>query len=232
MSRRSRRQSRLEAPLSFVPPPWPGGSCLELVHEFNERFVVETAEVVRESDASTLPEVVRIHRDLWVALDAPACQRASQCPFLLADVHFRDEAWWQRAQRDASWQSGPAASARLFPRKLAVELMRDALIVAWYTARQDPRLAAALFAMSEEVARVIAKLRLRDLRLVPLHHHQQLRPRWDHLSSFWGRLLSAASRDDIEALHDLQLHAHQLANADGGLTASVPDCDPGARGDR
>ena len=232
MSRRSRRQSRLEAPLSFVPPPWPGGSCLELVHEFNERFVVETAEVVRESDASTLPEVVRIHRDLWVALDAPACQRASQCPFLLADVHFRDEAWWQRAQRDASWQSGPAASARLFPRKLAVELMRDALIVAWCTARQDPRLASALLAMSDDVVRVVSKLGLRHLRLIPDHHHQHLRPRWDHLSSFWGRLLSAASRDDIEALHDLHLHAHQLADADSWPTASPPDSDPGVRDDR
>ena len=212
-----------------MPPPWPGGPCLELIHEFNERFIVETAEVVRETDASALPEVVRIHRDLWVALDAPACRRASRCPFLLADIHFRNDVWWKRAQSDASWQSGPAGSVRLFPRKRAVELMRDALIVAWCAARQDTRLAVALLAMSEDVAGVIAKLGLRHLRLIPDHHHQHLRPRWDHLSSFWGRLLSTASRDDGEALHDLHLHAYQLADADSGLTASAPDSDPGVR---
>ena len=227
MSRRSRRQSRLEAPLSFVPPPWPGGPCLELVYEFNERFIQETAEVAREGDASTLPDMVRIHRDLWVALDPPACHRASRCPFLLADIQFRNEAWWQRVQSDASWQSGPAVSVRHFPRRRAVELMRDALIVAWYTARQDTRLAAGLLAMSDGVTRAVAKLSLRHLRLIPDHHHQHLRLRWEYLSSFWGRLLSAASRDDAEALHDLHLHAYQLADADSGFAVSAADSDPG-----
>ena len=212
-----------------MPPRWPGSPCLELMHEFNERFIAETAEVAREGDASTLPDMVRIHRGLWVALDPRACRRASRCPFLLADIHFRNEAWWQRTQSDASWQSGPAGSARLFPRKRAVELMRDALIVAWCTARQDTRLAATLLAMSDGVARVVAKLGLRHLRLIPDHHHQHLRPRWDHLSSFWGRLLSAASRDDGEALHDLHLHAFQVAHADSGFTASAPDSAPGVR---
>ena len=212
-----------------MPPPWPGGPCLELIHEFNERFMLETAEVVRESDPSTLPEVVRIHRDLWVTLDAPACRRASRCPFLLADIHFRNEAWWQRAQGDDSWQSGPAGPGRLFSRKVAVELMRDAVIVAWCTARQDARLASAILTMSEEVARIVAQLGLRHLRLIPDHHHQHLRPRWDHLSSLWGRLLSAAIRDDVEALHDLQLHAYQLADADSGFTVSALDFDPGLR---
>jgi len=115
----------------------------------------------------------------------------------------------------------------LFPRKRAVELTRDALIVAWCTARQDTRLAAALLAMSDEVAHVVAKLGLRQLRLIPDHHHQHLRPRWDHLSSFWGRLLSAASRDDGEALHDLHLYAYQLADADSAFTVSAHDSDPG-----
>lgn len=216
-------------PLSFEPPPWPGIPCLELVHEFNERFIGETAEVVRESAASALPEMVRMHRDLWATLDPPACQRASRCPFLLADIHFRDEAWWQRAQYDDSWQGGQSGSVRLFARKRAVELMRDALTVAWCTARQDARLAVTLLAMSDGVARIVAKLGLRHLRLIPDRHHQHLRPRWDHMSSFWGRLLSAASHDDVEALHDLQLHAYQLADADSGLAVAAPDSDPGVR---
>lgn len=229
MPRRSRRESRRDLPLSFVPPPWPGGPCLELVHEFNERFIGEIAEVAREGDASTLTEMVRMHRDLLMTFDPPACRRASRCPFLLADIHFRDETWWQRAQSDDSWQSGSAVPVRLFPRKRAVELMRDALIVAWYTARQDPRLAATLLAMSDGVAGLIAKLGLSSLHLIPERHHQHLRPRWDHLSSFWGRLLSAASRDDIDALHDLHLHAFQVADADSGFTVSATNSDAGTR---
>jgi hypothetical protein len=216
-------------PLSFETPPWAGIPCLELVQEFNERFIWETAEVVRVSDAGTLPEMLRMHRDLWATLDPAACRRASRCPFLLADIHFRNEAWWERAQSDASWQSGPAGPMRLFARRRSIELMRDALTVAWCTARQDTRLAATLLAMSDDVARVVAKLGLRHLRLIPDRHHQHLRPRWDHMSSFWGRLLSAASRDDVEALHDLQLHAYQLADADSGLPVSPPDSDAGAR---
>jgi hypothetical protein len=215
------------SPARGRPDPLAGIPCLELVHEFNERFIWETAEVVRESDAGALPKMVRMHRDLWATLDPPACRRASRCPFLLADIHFRNEAWWERAQSDVSWQSGPAGPVRLFARRRAVELMRDALTVAWCTARQDTRLAATLLAMSDGVARVVAKLSLRHLRLIPDHHHQHLRLRWEYLSSFWGRLLSAASRDDAEALHDLHLHAYQLADADSGFAVSAADSDPG-----
>lgn len=207
-------------------PPWDGGPSLELVHEFNERFVTETAQAAREDGERVLPEMVRMHRDLWVRLDGPARRRASECPFLLADIQFRNAAWWQRAQNDASWHGGQPTAVRLFSRKPAIELMRDALLVAWSTARQDPRLAATLLAMSDEVARVVAKLGLHHLRRIPEQCHQHLRPRWQHLSSFWGRLLSAASCDDREALYDLQLHAFQLADADSGLAASAPDPVP------
>jgi hypothetical protein len=229
MSRRTTRRSRPEAPLSISAPPWTGGPCVELVHEFNERFVEQVAESAREDDERAVPDMVRMHRDLWVSLDGPARRRASQCPFLLADVQFRNVTWWQRAQNDASWHGGPPNSVRLFSRKPAVELMRDALVVAWYTARQDTRLAATLLAMSDDVARVVAKLGLRHLRHIADHHHQHLRPRWQHLSSFWGRLLSAASRDDREALHDLHLHAFQLADADSGSAACAPDSSVGVR---
>lgn len=209
-------------------PPWSGGPCLELVHEFNERFITQVAQAAREDAEHTLPEMVRLHRDLWVSLDGPARRRASECPFLLADVQFRNANWWQRAQNDASWHGGSASPVRLFTRRPAIELMRDALLVAWSTARHDTRLAATLLAMSDEVARVVAKLGLRHLQHIPEQCHQHLRPRWQHLSSFWGRLLSAASCDDREALYDLQLHAFQLADAGSGLAASDPDPIPGA----
>src|SRR6185437_1061775 len=218
MSKRARRPSKLAAPLSMSVPPWAGGPCLELVQDFNELFVEQMAEVAREEAERTTPEILRMHRELWVRLDGPARRRASQCPFLLADIQFRNAPWWERAQRDPRWHGGPPSSARLFLRKPAIDLTRDALVVAWYTARQDTRLAATFLAMSDEVAHTVARLGLRQLWQIADQCHQHLRPRWQHLSSFWGRLLSAATRDDIEALHDLHLHAFQVADADSGFT--------------
>lgn len=208
-------------------PPWAGGPCVELVHEFNELFVEQLAEVARENGERTMPEMVRMHRDLWVSLDRPARRRASQCPFLLADFQFRNVTWWQRAGNAPRWHGGSPTAARLFLRKPAIDLTRDALVVAWYTARQDARLAATFLAMSDEVAHVIAKLGLRQLRLIADRYNQHLRPRWQHLSSFWGRLLSAASRDDREALYDLHLQAFQLSDADSGFAAASPDSAAG-----
>ncbi|HEY1889322.1 MAG TPA: hypothetical protein VGG63_02890 [Steroidobacteraceae bacterium] len=208
-------------------PPWAGGPCLELVHDVNELFVEQMTEVAREETERTTPEILRVHRDLWVSLDGPARQRASQCPFLLADVQFRNAAWWQRAQHDPRWHGGPPSSARLFSRKPAIDLTRDALVVGWYTARQDTRLAATFLAMSDEVAHIVAKLGLRQLWRIADRYHHHLCPRWQHLSSFWGRLLSAASRDDREALYDLHLQAFQLSDADSAFAPSNPDSAAG-----
>ena len=100
-------------------------------------------------------------------------------------------------------------------------MTRDALIVAWRTAQQDSRLAAALLAMSEEVAGIVATLSLSHLQRIPELHHWDLRPRWDHSDLFWGRILSAASRDDRQALRGLQMDALQLADSDSGSAASA-----------
>jgi hypothetical protein len=219
----SRRGPKLEVPRSISVPPWPGGPCLELVHEFNERYVELVAQAAREDGEHTAPEIVRAHRALWRTLDPTAQRRASRCPFLLADIQFRDAPWWQRAQREPSWDGGPFTSVSMFSRRLAVELMRDALLVAWYIARLDTGVAATLLAMSKDVASIVAKLGLRQLRDIAEHQHHQLRPRWEHLSSFWGRLLSAAGRDDDQALLELHRHGFQLADAETCSAASVMD---------
>ena len=223
MSRRSRRRSGREAPRSISVPPWPGSPGLELVHEFNERYVELVAQAAREDTEHTVPEIVRSHRTLWQTLEPAAKRRASRCPFLLADIQFRNAPWWKRAQSEPSWQAGSLSSVCMFSRSLAVELMRDALIVAWSIARLDTRAAATLLAMSEDVASIVAKLGLRQLRDIAENQHQHLRPRWEHLVSFWGRLLSAAGRDDEQALLELHRHGFQLADAETRSAASIMD---------
>ena len=221
MSRQAGKQSGFSASPSISAPPWIGAPCLELVREFNERLIEAVYETARESDRRRAPEMVRTHRDLWVNLDPAARRRAGRFPFLLADIQFRNAAWWRRARNEASWQGCPPGSTHLFLRRRAVELTRDALIVAWITAQQDTRLAVTLLAMSKEVAGIVATLGLDHLRRIPDLHYWHLRPRWDHSDLFWGRLLSAASRGDRQALRGLHMHALQLADSDSGSAASA-----------
>lgn len=225
MSKRSTKKTHADAPRSTSSPPWTGTPFLELVHEFNERFIEQVAEMARSDDVLSAPEMVRSHRELWAGLDARACRCVSRCPFLLADIRFRNLTWWQRIQQHAAGHpESPPSAAPLFPAKPAIELTRDALIVAWSTARQDTHIAATLLAMSHEVARIVARLGLGQLRHITDHHHHHLRPRWEHLSSFWGRLLTAAHDDDGDALYALHLQAFQLADAGWDFAA----CGSGA----
>ncbi len=224
MSKRSMKRAQGDTPRSTSPPPWAGTPFLALVHEFNELFVEQVAEIARGDDLLTAPEMVRSHRELWAGLDARARRSASRCPFLLADIQFRNQPWWQRVQYHAGGHpDSPPSAAPLFSPKPAVELTRDALIVAWSTARQDTRLAATLLAMSHEVARIVAQLGLSHLRHITDHHHHHLRPRWEHLSPFWGRLLTAAHNDDRDALYTLHLQAFQFADAGWDFAASGSD---------
>ncbi len=224
MSKRSTKKAQGDTPRSPSAPPWTGTPFLELVHEFNELFIGELAEVARGEDVAGAPQMVRSHRELWAGLDAAARRRASHCPFLLADIRFRNLTWWQQVQHHPAGHSdSPPGAPPLFPTKPAIELTRDALIVAWSTAREDTRLAATLLAMSQEVARIVAQLGLGHLRHITDHHHHDLRPRWEHLSAFWGRLLTAARNDDRDALYVLHLQAFQLADAGWDFAASGSD---------
>ena len=229
MATRFRRRPGLQALPSFLSTPWTGASCFKVVHEFNERFVRAITSVAREGDQGTMPEVVWIHRDLWPNLDAAAIRHMSQCPFLLANIHFRSATWWQQARNVASSPGGAPGPVPLFSGERAVELMWEAILIARRTIRVDTRDAAILLGMSSDVASVVADLGLGDLQHIAHHHHRHLRPRWEHRSAFWGKLLDTASHDDREALYELRLYAFQMADADSGPAASTPGDTEGVR---
>lgn len=184
---------------------------MALVREFNEGFLELLSFSARLDGARPLPEFVRAHRGSWLALDAAARARACQCPFLLADIHYRNAGWWQWATRGKEIRVPRTASPPgLFPPKLAIEVMYEALVLTWHTARVNPRVAATLLGMSSQVCEIVAALGLRGLRHLASHHHRSLRPRWEHLASFWEPLLSASCRENPESLHDLFRHGIQL----------------------
>jgi len=219
MSQRSRRRPRAHTEPAIPPPQWSGASCLEPVRELNERFLELLAQAARLQGEDCTLDIVRLHRDLWLGLHEPIRVRAAQFPFLLVNIHFEREEWWQ--QRTKRLPNKGTAPPNGLPRKLAIELMQDALVLAWHIARSDPT-ANVLLAMSPGVAAAVAQLRLRDIRHLAEQQHRHLRPRWEQLPLFWRHLLSTAYHGDEAALNDVHLHGLQLLETDASAPALHP----------
>ena len=229
MPKRSRKQADSGTPAAIIASPWIGGPCLELIYEFNERYLENLARAARSVSAHALPEILRGHRAFWLTTDAQVRRRASRCPFILADFQFCNSSWWRKAQSGErldfqDFQAG------VFPWIIAMDLARDVLTVAWYTARQDICLATILLGMPAEVAEIIGEFSLHDLWRIADQQHLWLRPRCENRQIFWDRLLSAAARDDGDALYDLHRIAFLVADAELRGASSVSGRVPGTRG--
>ena len=168
-----------------------------------------------KGDNHNVPDIPRRHGRLWTSIDTQARRRASLCPVILADFRFRDFAWWRKAA-DGKYANHEEIDRTGVARISEMEMARNALTVAWLTAREDVCLAAILIGMSAEVAEIVAGFTLNGLWKLADRNHDCLRPRYEKRALFWGRLLRAAVRDDRSALHDIHLHAVLLADTAHG----------------
>jgi len=207
MSQRSQRRRRTDTEPAIPPPQWGDASCLEPVRELNERFLDLLARAARLDGEHCQLDIVRLHLDLWLGLPDAIRVRAAQFPFLLVNVHFERDEWWQQSA-DGHSDNGTVLS-NVLPRKLAIELMHDALLLAWHIARSNST-ANVLLAMSPGVATAVANLRLCDIRRLAQSQHRHLRPRWEQLPLFWRHLLHAAGSSDGDAIDNLRVHGVQM----------------------
>lgn len=204
--------------LTLSPPEWKGAHALRLVRELNERCIGSLVQVAHSKQLKTGIEIVDQHRALWRKLDLTARRRAAAAPLLLMDAQFLNVEWWTWARARHSGRLRTVGTSRL-PAKLANELMRETLILAWSTATTDPHTAALLFGMSPAVVKLFSELGPHDIEQVATRHRQQLRLRWEEHPTFWRSLLTAAQLADDEALHELHLYSLQLLGSE--LLASV-----------
>ena len=218
MSNRSRKPKEPSALSTVAMPRWPGGSYLELIQAFNDRYLECLARSAQWGDLRALPEILGIHRRLWMELEADARHRASQCPFVLADLQFGNVDWWKDARSGQRSDRGARGGA-IFPWIISMEMARGVLTVAWYTAREDICLAMLLIGMSAEVAEIVANFSLHELWQFADRHHDCVRPRHENQHAFWGRLLGAATHGDRASLNDLHRHAFLLSDAKCGQRA-------------
>ena len=82
--------------MSATAPRWKRRQSLDLVHQLNEHCL-ELLAGVAAADAGSELALVSANRDLWAQLRPEARKRAALLPFVIVDLYFADEAWWQRA---------------------------------------------------------------------------------------------------------------------------------------
>jgi len=126
------------------------------------------------------------------------------------ESHFTDDEWWRSASVNPQDLIEQSLGASCWPHEAAQQLMSEALVFAWHTAKWDRRVARLSLSISPGVVSSIATLTPRQLAVISARHWGALRLRWQEERDFWARLLAAAQDGDEEALSENHLHAKLL----------------------
>ena len=147
-------------------------------------------------------------RELWTLLDESALARLAQLPYLLADMRFRDERWWQSGRRSPA--TGLVLRVDPFPRSAAIALTRAVLILAWNGLRSNPEAACVLYGINVGVARFLVRLTLDEIDNISRKHFRVVRPRWEDRPAVWRELILAAQGGEPFPMRTCNLHALRL----------------------
>lgn len=189
-------------------PRWKGARSLKLAQELNSRCIDLLCDCAAMPIVEGLPMMLRANRNLWCQLNAQARWRLAAFPFVIVDVRFRDEVWWRGKGKMQGVAEPHLPDA--FLREPRESLLLETLMFAWQVAREDPRVAQILFAMTQPVAHLISSLAMQDIRTVAIERSNCLRFRWDDNAQLWRELLVAVTTDNEEALEELRLHTKLL----------------------
>ncbi len=192
--------------LSATAPRWIRSQSLDLVHQLNEHCLELLADVAAADAGSDLP-LVAANRDLWARLGPEARRRTALLPFVILDLHFTDEAWWQRAISAPAPTLHETESENWLPPKLSERLVQETLMFAWQMARSDRTAAQVSFAMHPTVAAMIGQLTPGQVRAIASRASGGIHVRWEQNGRFWRELLFAAESGNDEAIAELHLHA-------------------------
>lgn len=193
---------------------WRGTQALGRVHALNERCIELLCQLARSERERTILAIVNQHRSLWRGLDATARGHAACMPILLVDARFQDADWWRWAKDPRASRKRKMGPQAAFSGRVAAELMREALMLAWSTAVFDQRTASVLLGMTPAVCNLVAGLSPQDVERIAAGNSRYLRPRWEDFPAFWGKLLTAARDADGDALHEARLHGIQLLGSE------------------
>lgn len=192
--------------MSATAPRWIRSQSLDLVHQLNEHCLKLLADVAVANAGSEFP-LVSADRDLWARLGPEARRRAALLPFVILDLHFADEAWWQRAIDAPASTLHEPESKNWLPPELSERLVQETLMFAWQMARSDRTAAQVSFAMRSTVAAMIGQLTPGQVRTIASRASGDIHVRWEQDGRFWREILLAAEAGNDEAIAELHLHA-------------------------
>jgi hypothetical protein len=190
------------------PPRWKGRDSLELVYKLNERSLTLLAAAARSGTSEWLAGTP--HRAFWSQLTIEAIRRAARFPFVILEARFTDDEWRRAASVGPQDVTEESLGPTCWPPGAAQQLMSEALVFAWHTARWDRKVARLSLGMSTGVVGLMAALTPQQLAVISARHWGVLRLRWQEEPDLWGRLLGAAQDGDDEALSENHLHAKLL----------------------
>jgi hypothetical protein len=203
-------KTKSSEPQILQPRKWRGLRTLETVQHMNAHLLGVLVSLAKADGGRHPLEIVNRYRDRWLEFDTAMLQRAASNPVLLLNVHFQNEDWWRWAMRGRSGTWRNIRTLDAFPQKMAGELMRAALMLAWPTAREDRHASRLLFGMSSAVAQLVGALTAPVIESIASRHSRELRPRWEDLPTFWESLLVAALSGDDVRLREVHLYSLQV----------------------
>lgn len=143
-------------------------------------------------------------------LGEPAIQALARCPYLMLDAGFsRPDYWGGAVNEQVDTRGGGWLAPIIDP-----DMVRRAVVLGWHLARANPYAARLSLGMTPHCARLIARMRLRDLELLVGRRATSSRLRWEDRPAVWHQLLEAAVAGSIGRLEALQLRGLQLLAAD------------------
>jgi hypothetical protein len=90
------------------------------------------------------------------------------------------------------------------------DLLLETLLFARQSAREDVSVAKTMFAMTPQVADLMASLTLAQVRVIAAGNGRELRVRWDQDPQLWRGLLIAVLTGDEQAMGELRLQTKLL----------------------
>ncbi len=155
---------------------------------------------------------------LLAQCSADGIRRMAGCGFSLFSLSLHRPDLWQRAlARSTVREDGQhygISVAQDATGQIRSGFMECALFFAWHLAQQRPRDARFMLGMSEDCAKLIARMELWMCRQLAQTQAHLLSPRWIHHPYFWNDLLSYGSSGDTQHFKFACLLGSQLLAQD------------------
>ena len=195
---------------SQASPRWTGAPSIPLATQLNEQCIHLVCQLATALSIQELPPFVAQNRDLWRLLESDARHRVAAFPFVIVNLHFKDLEAWRQASEGRLMSSAESTLYTGVPPRHFEDLALETLLFARQSAREDVNVAKAMFAMTTDVANLIASLTLTQIRAIASVNVSELKVRWDSDPELWRDLLIACRAGDEQSLTAVRRQAKLL----------------------